>query len=133
MKLQNEIMRYLIIEGFGDARVLRSLTPSRRKPKSKTGEEESLVITLCAEGYPDTPKVNDIIHGLDKEYEGVHVFHGGTVHDGNRTKVAGGRVLHLASTAETIAIAHTNIEQAIGEHAIHFAGMQRIKELKAAA
>ncbi len=90
------------------------------------GKAEAFIsVCIAAEDYPDTPRKGDAIHGLDKEYEGVNVYHGGTVRAEDGTlKTAGGRVLYITASGETIDLAASRAYAAIGEHAIHFTGFQ---------
>lgn len=41
MKLQNDVLRYLLIKSLGEGKVLRTLVPSKRKTKAKPGEVET--------------------------------------------------------------------------------------------
>lgn len=87
-------------------------------------------LALTAAGYPDNPRKGDIIHGLDMKLpEGVVVFHGGTKRRGGHVVTDGGRVLHIASYAETLALARDKAYSVIGEHAIWFDGMHYRKDI----
>ncbi len=74
----------------------------------------ALCLVMAAHGYPDTPRTNDVIHGLDvlqKEQDKVdafHIFHAGTrfVEQNNAEIVtAGGRVLGVTALGENIRLA----------------------------
>lgn len=39
LKLQTDVLRYILIHGYEDAKVLRSLTPRRGRPKPKADEK----------------------------------------------------------------------------------------------
>jgi len=88
----------------------------------------AVTIALAAKGYPGTPRQQDEIYGLEMitklaKYD-IHVFHGATKHKGDRIITDGGRVLHIAAHAETLKKVRKKAYSVIGEHAIHFAGMQ---------
>ncbi len=72
---------------------------------------------------PDSPRVGDEITGIaDAEaLPGVVVFHAGTRRDGDRLLTAGGRVLSVTATGETLAEAIDLAYRAAGR--IHFEGV----------
>lgn len=41
MKLQNDVLRYLLIKSLGEGKVLRTLVPSKRRAKPKPGDIEA--------------------------------------------------------------------------------------------
>jgi phosphoribosylamine--glycine ligase len=84
----------------------------------------ALTICLAADGYPESPRKGDIIHGLEQDYLNVIVQHGGTKKDGSRIITAGGRVLYVTGLGETVDGAAAYAYAAIGEKGIHFDGMQ---------
>jgi phosphoribosylamine--glycine ligase len=73
----------------------------------------ALCVVMAAQGYPDNPRKNDVIHGLDtiagqNTTDEFHIFHAGTTL-GNRNQqeilTAGGRVLSVAALGENIRLA----------------------------
>ena len=61
-------------------------------------------VVLCAENYPGTPKIGMAVEGLDRLPENVLAFHGATKRGpGGNVLVAGGRVMHMVASGETIA------------------------------
>lgn len=90
------------------------------EPKWKSGN--SATVVLAAEGYPYSPRKGDAIHGLENVTEAV-VFHGGTtLNEAGDTITAGGRVLGITATGESL-------EDALGTcyaelSKISFEGMQ---------
>ena len=70
----------------------------------------SLGIVMAAANYPDTPRKDDVIHGLDtKPADGSKVFHAGTrLHDGD-VLTAGGRVLTVCALGDSIAHAQQRV------------------------
>lgn len=59
---------------------------------------------LCAEGYPARPRAGDVITGLDHAASEPHtlVFHAGTAARGGQIVTAGGRVLNVVGTGDTL-------------------------------
>src|SRR5690606_5355753 len=55
----------------------------------------AMCVVMAASGYPDAPRLGDVISGLSsaEEVVGVSVYHAGTRLDGDRIVTAGGRVL----------------------------------------
>jgi phosphoribosylamine--glycine ligase len=86
----------------------------------------ALTVCLAAEGYPSSPRKGDVVQGLDRDYPGVTIYHGGTAYgeESGAAIVNGGRVLYVTGRGETVKQAADCAYAAIGEQAIHFAGMQ---------
>jgi len=99
----------------------------------------SVCVVLAAEGYPEAPKRGAHITGLGADGQladpipGVVVFHAGTARQdlGGPFTVAGGRVLTVTASAETIRAARTLAYQAVAQ--IHFDGMQFRTDIALAA
>ena len=61
-------------------------------------------VVLCAEGYPGMPKTGMAVEGLDRLPEHVLAFHGATKRGpGGNVLVAGGRVMHMVASGDTLA------------------------------
>jgi phosphoribosylamine---glycine ligase len=84
----------------------------------------ALTVCLASAGYPTGKQLDIPIYGLDKQYEGVKAFHGGTKKEQGRFVTNGGRVLYVTATGETIDQAAMRAYAAIGQDGIHFDGMQ---------
>jgi phosphoribosylamine---glycine ligase len=82
----------------------------------------SVCITLASAGYPEAPKVGDVIGGIaEAEATGATVFHAGTKQRNGDVVTAGGRVLGVTAGGETLPEA---IERAYAAAArVHFEGM----------
>lgn len=55
-------------------------------------------VVLAAKGYPTAPETGATIKGLNNVPDDVLVFHAGTVREGKKTLVNGGRVLNVVGT-----------------------------------
>jgi phosphoribosylamine--glycine ligase len=62
----------------------------------------AVCVILAAEGYPGQVRLGDRIEGLDQLEDGVMVFHAGTARVGGRLVTAGGRVLGVTATGDSI-------------------------------
>jgi phosphoribosylamine--glycine ligase len=100
----------------------------------KWGPAASCCIVIAAEGYPVKPKKNVPISGIEaaSEVEGVQIFHAGTKRDSTGAVLtAGGRVLNVVGTGETIAQARKRAYLAAEK--IHFPGMVMRRDIAAKA
>jgi len=97
-----------------------SLDPTcvTRSPKS------AIAVVLAAAGYPGQPRTGDVIEGIDEaaRIKGVGVLHAGTRRLGDQVVTAGGRVLVVTATGDTLRAARDTAYE--GVRAIRFAGMQ---------
>lgn len=92
----------------------------------------SVTVVLASDGYPENPIKGDVITGISEAnaIDGVTVFHAGTgMDDEGNFITAGGRVLNVTGTAQTVAEAR---ELAYcGARAIRWRGMQFRKDIAA--
>lgn len=90
----------------------------------------SACVVLAARGYPEHPETGARIEGLDRatSRERVEIFHAGTCRtaDGDWL-TAGGRVLGITSTAETLTQALSRCYDAAAD--IHWDGMQYRRDI----
>lgn len=90
----------------------------------------AVCVTLAAPGYPDKPRCGGHIRGIQEasQIPNVVVFPAGVEGDvhGNLL-VAGGRVLHVTATGQTIAAARESVYAAVDR--ITFEGMQYRKDI----
>ena len=61
-------------------------------PPLQWSDQSAVTVVLASEGYPTSPRVGEILTGINP-IEGSEVFHAGTTLDGNLLKSSGGRVL----------------------------------------
>jgi phosphoribosylamine---glycine ligase len=65
-----------------------------------------VTVALATEGYPTSPRIGDVIEGLDADTgESVTVFHAGTKRDGDSFLTNGGRVLYVSALGATVSAA----------------------------
>jgi phosphoribosylamine--glycine ligase len=68
--------------------------------------DTALTVVMAAQNYPDTPKKGGSIEGIDKaEATGAKVFHAGTMLDGDRLTITGGRVLNVTARGHNVTAA----------------------------
>ncbi len=81
----------------------------------------SLGVVMAAANYPDSPRVGDVIHGLDKPLpDGAKVFHAGTRTQGTDVVTAGGRVLCACALGHSVKDAQQRAYAALAH--IHWDG-----------
>jgi phosphoribosylamine--glycine ligase len=85
------------------------------------GPEAAVTVVVAAPGYPDAPEHGIEIRGLEEaEATGALVFHAGTALRDGRLFSAGGRVLDVTGTGDSIAEARERAYAAVER--IHFPG-----------
>ena len=99
----------------------------------RAARRHALCVVLAAERYPGTPRVGDVIHGLDAaaSIEGVTVYHAGTRREDDRIVTAGGRVLGITGRGATLQEASERAYRAVAR--IRFDGMQYRRDIGARA
>lgn len=85
----------------------------------------AICISLAAGGYPAHYKKGEEIHGLSSPLNNnVQIFHAGTLEQNGKIVTAGGRVLSVTATGETLEEAHKAAYQTIGKDGVWFEGME---------
>ena len=82
----------------------------------------ALGVVMAAQGYPETPRKGDEIHGLAKDGDDVHVFHAGTAEQGKKVVTNGGRVLCVTALGDKVKMAAERAYEVTEK--IRFDGMQ---------
>ena len=95
----------------------------------ETSERACVCVILAAHGYPGQVRTGDRIDGLDELGSGVVVFHAATARVGGRLVTAGGRVLGVTATGETIEAARERVYRAVER--IRFDGMHYRRDIAA--
>jgi len=98
---------------------------------AKWDSRTALCLVMAAHGYPDNPRKNDVIHGLEnvtadqRTTDAFHVFHAGTATSNTNPEqilTAGGRVLSVTALGTDLQQARSHA-YAIAKN-IHFDGYQ---------
>lgn len=96
----------------------------------------ALCVVMAAQGYPDNPRKNDIIHGLDSvmaaqhHSDEFHIFHAGTAlnsTDSTEILTFGGRVLGVTALGGDIRQAQSRAYAIAAD--IHFDGCQMRRDI----
>ena len=87
----------------------------------------ALGVVLAAEGYPEAPRKGDAVEGLPEAGEDYHVFHAGTVLEGNRVLVNGGRVLCVTALGHNVRTAQKRAYEIVSR--IRYDGMQYRRDI----
>jgi phosphoribosylamine--glycine ligase len=88
----------------------------------------SVCVVLAAQGYPDQPVTGQPITGIEAaEATGAKVFYAGTKVENGSLLTAGGRVLGVTASGETLSSAIDNAYAAVGQ--IRFEGMHYRKDI----
>ncbi len=92
-------------------------------------EGNSACIVLASEGYPQKARTGDIIEGLDAaaRIENVTIFHAGTKRSDSAFRTAGGRVLGVTATGDTLESALDTAYKSAG--LISWPGMQYRRDI----
>ena len=85
-----------------------------RKPELRWKNGYAVCVVLASDGYPDPSsyEIGKLITGLEKQKDGVIIFHAGTNYDGN-FYTSGGRVLGVTGSGQTIEQARDRAYDAI--------------------
>lgn len=85
-------------------------------PPLEWSTDAAVTVVIAAQGYPQDPKTGDVISGLRdaQAVSGVSVLHAGTrLDDQGETLSAGGRVLSVTATGESLAAARARAYEAV--------------------
>jgi phosphoribosylamine---glycine ligase len=97
------------------------------KVEAEWDRRTALGVVLATAGYPDKAQLGDVIEGLLKPTEAVHVFHAGTAIDDGKLVTAGGRVLCVTALGDSVKIARQKVYQAADT--IRFSGCQMRRDI----
>ena len=90
--------------------------------------EPSVCVVLAAPGYPQEPRIGDVISGIpEAESTAATVFHAGTKRENNSLLTNGGRVLGVTAGGPTLSSAIRSAYDAVEK--IHFQGMQYRRDI----
>jgi phosphoribosylamine--glycine ligase len=96
------------------------------------GPEAAVSVVLAARGYPEAPETGVELQGLDEAEEtGALVFHAGTASRDGRVLSAGGRVLNVTGTGDSVSEAREHAYAAV--ELIDFPGAQYRRDIASRA
>ncbi len=84
-------------------------------------------VVMAAANYPDTPRTGDVIAGLPKAEEDMHVFHAGTKLVDGKVTTSGGRVLCVTALGDSVRMAQRRAYQVAD--GISFEGCQMRRDI----
>jgi phosphoribosylamine--glycine ligase len=84
-------------------------------PPPEWRDEAAVTVVVASEGYPGTVRTGDVVHGLDAadDVPGAWTLHAGTRAEGGAVVSAGGRVVSVVGTGDTLAAARETAYQAV--------------------
>jgi phosphoribosylamine---glycine ligase len=97
--------------------LLAEAASGRLRSDPRPAPRASVCVVMAAANYPASPRTGDVIEGLDTVagLEEVRVFHAGTaLGDGGLPVTAGGRVLGVTATGDTVTEARRRAYEAVG-------------------
>ena len=97
------------------------------KVEAEWDRRTALGVVMAAENYPDTPRLGDVITGLPKSEDDVHVFHAGTKLIDEHVVTSGGRVLCVTALGDSVKIAQRRAYEVAD--AIQFEGNQMRRDI----
>ncbi|MDB5972387.1 MAG: phosphoribosylamine--glycine ligase [Hydrocarboniphaga sp.] len=89
--------------------------------------QPAIGVVLAAAGYPASVRRGDVIAGLDADLQGAKVFHAGTAQQNDAVVTAGGRVLCVVASGDTLAAASRVAYAAVDK--ISWEGMQYRRDI----
>jgi len=121
LRLESDLIDILLASIEGN--VLEKEVVWSRKPSG--------CVVIASGGYPTSYERGKLIEGLDevKKKAGVTLFHAGTEFKEDKFYTAGGRVIGVCASEETLADTMTKIYEAIGQ--IRFDGIHYRKDIGA--
>jgi phosphoribosylamine--glycine ligase len=87
-------------------------------------KEPAVCVVLASKGYPETPEIGKVVHGLDslKDWSDVVVYHAATKRaDDGQVKTVGGRVLGVTALGANLESAIARAYEAVAK--VSFDGM----------
>jgi len=104
-------------------KILLDASQSRLNEHNIEWENNSAItIVMAAKNYPNQPRINDEINGLDSKNQDTYVFHAGTILANSKILTSGGRVLGITAKAKTLEQATNKAYKLIDN--INFEGAQ---------
>ncbi len=110
------------------AEVLSMMITGSGTVSGRAWANPSVCVVMAAEGYPESPRVGDEIHGIvEAESSGATVFQAGTKLGGDKLVTNGGRVLGVTAGGETLECAIQNAYASVEK--VRFDGMHYRRDI----
>ncbi|MDP1630883.1 MAG: phosphoribosylamine--glycine ligase [Caulobacter sp.] len=108
LRLESDILPYLLAAATGTL---------SRLPPPVWRDEAALCVVMAADGYPESPVSGAIIRGAQADFgDATVVFQAGTASDPDGTlRAAGGRVLNVCASGETLGAARDAAYAAVAD------------------
>ena len=125
---ETEVLMAVLDEDL-PALLLATAKGELREAGSAKAHGHAACVVMAAAGYPATPRTGDAITGLEAaaEVPGVFVLHAGTKRAGEAIVTAGGRVLAVTATGDTLGEALGHAYDAVDR--IDFDGAQHRRDI----
>lgn len=122
-----------VLEGDLAAALLAAARGALRPELLRVSAQHAVCIVLAAGGYPESPRLGDVVTGLDaaSALPDVAVFHAGTGFRDGQVVTSGGRVLGVVGRGSTLSAAHARAYEGAG--LIEFEGRQFRQDIAARA
>ena len=117
MRLKSDLVT--LVEHAADGRL--------DKIEAEWDRRTALAVVLAAANYPELPRKGDVIEGLPKDAEDLHVFHAGTQLTDGKLLTSGGRVLAVTALGDSVKMAQKRAYEAVAQ--IRFDGMQYRRDI----
>lgn len=122
------VLPVLEASGVDVYEMLRSASEGRIKELQTNVGSAALTVCLAANGYPDSPRKGDIIHGIDRPYQNSIIHHAATEY-GGVYRTNGGRVLYVTGLGEDVDQAAGVAYRIINNKLIGFDAQQYRKDI----
>ncbi|MBC2776132.1 phosphoribosylamine--glycine ligase [Parasphingopyxis marina] len=107
MRLESDLLE--LMAATAEARLAEAQPPAMN-PQS------AMTVVMAAKGYPGTPEKGCAIIGIDQaDATGAKIFQAGTAQKDGTLVAAGGRVLNVTATGDTLQAARDAAYKAVGE------------------
>jgi phosphoribosylamine--glycine ligase len=114
---ETEAVLPLLESGLGGLMMAAATGRLAEHPRLRWSAGNAVTVVVAANGYPQTPRAGDVIHGLAdaEQLDGVAVFHAGTRLDSSGlTVTSGGRVLAFTGLGVDLEDARQRAYEAVG-------------------
>lgn len=107
--------------------VQHAVNGSLQQAEAEWDRRTALGVVLAAAGYPENPRMGDVIMGLPSSLQDAYVFHAGTAFRDGQLITNGGRVLCVTALGDTVKQAQARAYQIAD--GIRFEGCQMRRDI----